>query len=80
MEAPVDTSEFDLIRFTGREKQVIDLLVKGLLYKQIAMSLDISIKTVEFHVSKVYKKLEVSDRFDLTIQILHKRTHEPSDN
>ncbi len=50
---------------TGREKQVLRLLVDGLLYKQIASKLDISVKTVGFHTSKILRKLQVKDRFEL---------------
>ncbi|NCO66818.1 MAG: hypothetical protein COW32_08375 [Candidatus Aquicultor secundus] len=52
-------------KLTGREKQVLSRLVKGLPYKQIASELSISKKTVEFHSSKIFKKLQVSDRFEL---------------
>ena len=54
------------VNLTGREKQVLILLKKGLLYKEIALELNISIKTVEYHVSKLLRKFEVGDRFDLT--------------
>lgn len=53
------------VQLTGREIQVLRMLVQGLAYKQIASELSISIKTVEFYASKVFKKLRISNRFEL---------------
>ncbi len=50
---------------SGREKQIFILLKQGLLYKQIAKKLDISIKTVEAHTSQIFKKLQIKNRFEL---------------
>ncbi len=50
---------------TGREVQIFELVQGGKPYKNIASELDISIKTVEFHISNVYRKLNISNRFEL---------------
>lgn len=44
---------------TGREREVMDLLVAGKLNKQVAAELDISIRTVEAHRAKIMDKLQV---------------------
>ncbi len=50
-------NEFDL---STREKQVLELLVKGNSYKMIADQCRISIDTVKKHLSNIYKKLHVN--------------------
>jgi DNA-binding NarL/FixJ family response regulator len=45
-----------------REKDVLDLLSKGFLYKEIAGQLNISIGTVKQHIHKIYDKLHVQNR------------------
>ena len=51
---------------TSREVEVMHLLTHGYQYKQIAQMLVISIKTVESHVSAILRKLQVSNRTELT--------------
>jgi DNA-binding NarL/FixJ family response regulator len=60
---PVDP-ELDLL--TQREKEVLRLIARGYTYKEIARRLHISIKTVETHVSAVLRKLQLSNRHELT--------------
>lgn len=45
-----------------REKEVLQLLAKGFLYKEIADKLDISTGTVRQHIHKIYEKLHVQNR------------------
>lgn len=52
-------------RLTGRERQVLDLIVGGRLNKQIADDLDISIKTVEAHRANIMTKLGARTMADL---------------
>ena len=47
---------------TPREKDILVLVSKGLLNKEIATSLNISERTVKNHMSNIFKKIEVSDR------------------
>ncbi|HTB32467.1 MAG TPA: response regulator transcription factor [Bacteroidia bacterium] len=47
---------------TPKEKEVLKLLSKGLLYKEVANSLNISIDTVRSHVRHIYEKLHVQSR------------------
>lgn len=66
-DAPVLPSvdpEIDLL--TPREREVLRLLARGYAYKEIAGQLFISIKTVETHASNVLRKLQLSNRHQLT--------------
>lgn len=47
---------------TAREREVLDLLVKGRLYKEIANELGVSVPTVDFHIRNIYEKLHVRSR------------------
>jgi DNA-binding NarL/FixJ family response regulator len=47
---------------TAREREVLDLLVKGDLYKEIADTLKISVPTVSTHIRKIYEKIHVRSR------------------
>lgn len=49
---------------TTREKEILDQLSKGYLYKEIASNLFISIETVRRHVHNIYEKLHVRSRTD----------------
>ena len=55
----------ELDQLTSREKDVLRLIARGYAYKQVARKLDISIKTVETHVSSVLRKLQLSNRHEL---------------
>jgi DNA-binding NarL/FixJ family response regulator len=55
----------ELDQLTSREKDVLRLIARGYPYKQVARKLDISIKTVETHVSSVLRKLQLSSRHEL---------------
>ncbi len=56
----------DLDRLSVREREVLRLIARGYAYKEIARELFISIKTVETHVSSVLRKLQLSNRHQLT--------------
>ncbi|TQL77057.1 LuxR family two component transcriptional regulator [Stackebrandtia endophytica] len=63
-QAPVSDPELD--QLTNREREVLRLLARGYAYKEIAKELYISIKTVETHVSNVLRKLQMSNRYELS--------------
>lgn len=56
----------DLDRLSQREREVLRLIARGYAYKEVAKELFISIKTVETHVSSVLRKLQLSNRHQLT--------------
>ena len=62
--APQPESELDAL--TPREREVLQHIARGYMYKEIALRLDISPKTVEAHVSSVLRKLQLSSRHELT--------------
>lgn len=47
---------------SSREQEILDLLIKGFLYKEIAAKLFISLDTVRSHIRNIYRKLEVQSR------------------
>jgi DNA-binding NarL/FixJ family response regulator len=56
----------DVDTLTPREHEVIQHIARGYLYKEIAVRLGISAKTVEAHVSAVLRKLQLSNRHELS--------------
>jgi DNA-binding NarL/FixJ family response regulator len=64
--APEAGSDDDIDQLTPREREVLRHLARGYLYKEIAQSLGISVKTVEAHVSAVLRKLQLSNRHQLS--------------
>jgi len=62
----VESIDEDLDRLSQREREVLRLIARGYQYKEIAKELFISIKTVETHVSSVLRKLQLSNRHQLT--------------
>jgi DNA-binding NarL/FixJ family response regulator len=61
--APTDP---DLDQLTPREREVLRLIARGYTYKEMAARLHLSVKTVETHVSAVLRKLQLSNRHELT--------------
>jgi DNA-binding NarL/FixJ family response regulator len=56
----------DLEQLTAREREVLQHIARGYMYKEIAHRLGISTKTVEAHVSAVLRKLQLSNRHELS--------------
>jgi DNA-binding NarL/FixJ family response regulator len=56
----------ELDQLTAREREVLRHIARGYLYKEIALRLGISAKTVEAHVSAVLRKLQLSNRHELS--------------
>jgi len=52
----------NMTALTPRENEVLQLLAKGLLYKEIAARLQITIGTVRQHIHNIYEKLHVQNR------------------
>ena len=64
----IDIAQVDeeLDKLSAREREVMKLIARGYSYKEVAKELFISIKTVETHVSSVLRKLQLSNRHQLT--------------
>jgi DNA-binding NarL/FixJ family response regulator len=65
-EAAPASVDAELDSLTAREKEVLRHIARGSLYKEIAQRLNISTKTVEAHVSAVLRKLQLSNRHQLS--------------
>lgn len=63
--APVGAVDPHVEQLTPRERDVLRLIARGYAYKQAALQLDISPRTVETHVSSVLRKLQLSSRHEL---------------
>jgi len=61
---PADAVNPQLNNLSNREKEILELLAKGLLYKEISASLFISAETVRKHVYHIYEKLHVNNRIE----------------
>ena len=59
------------VQLSKREMEVLRLVLQGKSNKQIALSLDISVSTVEFHLKNVYAKFQVSSRVELILKLGH---------
>ena len=59
-------ADSDLDQLTPREREVLQHIARGYMYKEIAQRLGISAKTVEAHVSAVLRKLQLSSRHELS--------------
>ena len=63
---PAAGADSELDQLTPREREVLQHLARGYMYKEVAQRLGISVKTVEAHVSAVLRKLQLSSRHELT--------------
>ena len=68
---PEDDTDLDAL--TPREREVLRHIARGYLYKEIALRLGISAKTVEAHVSSVLRKLQLSTRHELSAWAVKRR-------
>ena len=65
--APVGAVDPEVEQLTQREREVLRLIARGYSYKQAALKLEISPRTVETHVSAVLRKLQLSSRHELAV-------------
>jgi DNA-binding NarL/FixJ family response regulator len=63
---PAPDAGDELDQLTPREREVLQHIARGYMYKEIAHRLEISPKTVEAHVSTVLRKLQLSSRHELS--------------
>lgn len=55
---------------SAREREVLELLSKGLLYKEIADVLNVNIETIRKHCHNIYEKLQVTSRTEAVVKFL----------
>ena len=63
---PPEVTDPELDQLTAREREVLRHIARGFTYKEVAVRLHLSVKTVETHVSSVLRKLQLSNRHELT--------------
>jgi DNA-binding NarL/FixJ family response regulator len=63
----------ELDQLTPREIEVLELIARGYLYKEVANRLGVSIRTVETHVSAVLRKLSLPNRHQLARWAVQRR-------
>jgi two-component system, NarL family, nitrate/nitrite response regulator NarL len=72
-DAGFESSGEKRVTFSGREKQVVDLLAQGLKNKEIAAAMSLAEGTVKVYLSRLFKKTKVRDRFELMLYRAHDR-------
>ena len=55
------------LRLTGREREIVQLIAEGKSSKEIAVALDLSVKTAETHRSNIMRKLELHSVSELVL-------------
>jgi DNA-binding NarL/FixJ family response regulator len=58
----------ELAQLTNREQEILRLLTKGYLYKEIADHLGVSLGTIQTHIASVYEKLHVHSRTEAAMK------------
>lgn len=61
----IDSDYIKEKKLTLRETEILDLMLKGLFNKEISFNMSISISTVEYHITNIYKKLNLCSRNEL---------------
>ena len=59
------------VPLSKREMEVLQLVLRGKSNKQIALSMGITVRTVEFHLKNIYAKFQVSSRIELILKLGH---------
>jgi len=62
----------DMEQLTKREHEILALLAKGFLYKEIADQLGVTLSTVRAHLHTVYEKLHVQSRTEAVVKFLER--------
>lgn len=69
---PAEVTKESEVDLTIREQEVLNLLVKGFLYKEIAAHLQVSGHTVHFHIRHIYSKLQVRSRAQAVAKVMNR--------
>lgn len=68
----VRRGEIEEVNLTEREREILDLLAKGFLYKEIGDTLHIAVDTVHSHLRHIYEKLHVRSRTEAVVKYLQR--------
>jgi len=63
----------DALPLSPREREVLDGLARGLLYKGIAAELGVSMSTIRTYIVRIYQKLQVHSRTEAVVRYLERR-------
>ncbi len=61
----------ETVELSPREREVLELLARGYLYKEIAEMLKISVQTVNTYIRRIYEKLHVRSRAQAVAKYAH---------
>ncbi len=61
---PTTSNSNDLSALTSREREILEFLSRGMMYKEIALALNLANDTIRKHVYHVYEKLHVTNRVE----------------
>ena len=67
----------EAVALSAREREVLEMLAKGYLIKEIAEKLDVGFGTVRTYVRRVYEKLHVQSRTQAIVKYLDGETRRP---
>ncbi|HUC86113.1 MAG TPA: response regulator transcription factor [Candidatus Acidoferrales bacterium] len=59
---PAQSGKDESLFLSPREREVLEMLARGFLYKEIAEALNISVRTVDTYIRRIYEKLHVRSR------------------
>jgi DNA-binding NarL/FixJ family response regulator len=59
------------VELSPREQEVLELLARGYLYKEITSSLNVSMGTVNTYIRRIYEKLHVRSRSEAIARYAH---------
>jgi DNA-binding NarL/FixJ family response regulator len=62
----------EIIELTPRERQILEQLARGFLYREITETLHMSHSTLRAHLSHIYAKLHVRNRTEATVKYLRR--------
>jgi DNA-binding NarL/FixJ family response regulator len=66
-----ETADGETVGLSQREREVLELLARGYLYKEIAEMLKISVQTVNTYIRRIYEKLHVRSRAQAVAKYAH---------
>jgi DNA-binding NarL/FixJ family response regulator len=66
-----ETADGEMVGLSQREREVLELLARGYLYKEIAEMLKISVQTVNTYIRRIYEKLHVRSRAQAVAKYAH---------